>query len=140
MSNCKKPFKLWEKKFNRGQISAEQSMRLKRFDELIAEGVEMGSTEPERWPLSVTQWPQSQVQYCVYDAADAAKWQLFRVSMKNTTTVEKLKMLLAYFVDECFPYAQTDKVRWEREKVRIDNYIGALVRGGQLNPKHEINS
>jgi len=90
-----------------------------------------------RWPLSVTQWPQSQVQYCVYDAEDARKWQLFRVSLKHEGTQGKLQMLLAYFVDECF-YHKDDPIRSQREKVRIDNYIGALRRGGQLNEHMEI--
>lgn len=66
----------------------------------------------------------------------AVDWQLFRVSMKGLTTQEKLfaleqrlKALDEYMIG-------IDGVRLE--ECRIYNYLGALIRGGQLNKDYEI--
>jgi hypothetical protein len=67
----------------------------------------------------------------IAEAVDNEAWQRFRVSMKGKSTSEKLDMLEAYYdnqVDENNLVA--DDI--EDVKLRIDNYIKALCRGGQL--------
>ena len=52
-------------------------------------------------------------------------WQAFRISMKGKSTLEKQAMLLQYW---------TFSDRSEVAALRLDNYIKALCRGGQLYP------
>lgn len=64
----------------------------------------------------------------VYRAEDHRDWQFFRVGLHGLFTAQKLWCLAWYYSDKpCTP-----------RKIRIDNYLGALVRGGQLNAKLEI--
>ena len=87
------------------------------------------------WPHKVSQWNHDQVRFAVYIAPSADEWQQFRVSLKGQSTAMKLARLdLRYIAAEHAP----NQADWELEKIRIDNYIGALVRGGQLNSKLEI--
>lgn len=130
-----KRFKEWENKFTTVEIVASRQKWLYN-----------GSIEADRcsyvkWPVKVAQWEQEFVQYCVYELHDPREWQLFRVSMKGLTTYEKLYMLHNRFITLCEEPSSKDEVAWhvyKIEKCRIDNYIGALVRGGQLNSNLEI--
>lgn len=61
----------------------------------------------------------------IADAVDDQTWQEFRVSMKGKSTEEKLGMLKRY-------YKENDGDRKEVIQIRVDNYIKALCRGGQL--------
>lgn len=87
-------------------------------------------------------WPQSHVQhYCVEDPA----WQAIRKKMKGMTTVEKLATLkawrdynLASSNDPKLPDAERNWVLEERTQCQIDNYLGALRRGGILNEQNLI--
>lgn len=71
----------------------------------------------------------------VYTSADPAEWQKFRVSMKGLSTHEKLAWLEArwdiYVKDDAMGTRDV-------EKVRINNYIGALRRGGQLDSDFNV--
>lgn len=58
----------------------------------------------------------------IMQAVNDPKWQEFRLSLKGLPTYRKLIML-----DE---YLKTHTARVD--KVRVDNYINALLRGGQL--------
>lgn len=88
-----------------------------------------------KWPHEVKQWNHDQVRFAVYIAPSADEWQQFRVSLKGQSTAMKLARLdLRYLAAEHAP----NQGDWELEKIRIDNYIGALVRGGQLNSSLEI--
>lgn len=80
------------------------------------------------WTLRFRIWDQEFVQFCVYGAADHEDWQLFRFSLKGLSTVEKLALLMQYKSD-----AYDLKVGDDIVDCRIDNYIGALKRGGQLD-------
>lgn len=51
------------------------------------------------------------------------EWQKFRLSLKGKTTQEKLEALGMY-------YARSEDR--ESDYIRIDNYLKALARGGQL--------
>lgn len=50
-------------------------------------------------------------------------WQQFRVALKGMPTQEKLDQLLLYW---------TFSDRDEAAAIRVDNYLKALCRGGQL--------
>lgn len=103
------------------------------------------------WVHGYTQPLQSDVQYAVYQADDHLRWQLFRVSMKGLTTVEKVAMLYKRWeLKNCrvadygkLPQDQIMRNHWMSaisivEWVRIMNYIGALRRGGQLDMQNFI--
>lgn len=60
-------------------------------------------------------------------------WQRFRVSLKGTTTEHKLERLMNYWDSR---HADMER-RMEYECtvcIRVDNYLKALCRGGQLHP------
>lgn len=120
-----KAFKDWNKQFSRQELIVVRQEYLKTYTVL------------DRWPHEVEQWVHEEVRGAVYEAEDTEDWQRFRVAMKGLTTQEKLGMLNNYF--EKFVDRTTDgNVEWPKYKCRIDNYIGALVRGGQLNSNLEI--
>jgi hypothetical protein len=72
----------------------------------------------------------------IAEAVDNEEWQRFRVSMKGKSTHEKLDMLKRYYTTHSvggqFP---SDDV-----KIRVDNYIKALCRGGQLYPGQSLDT
>lgn len=123
-----KEFKEWDKKFSASQIRAER-------DRWGAKIRQIHITR-DRWDMIVDSWVQSFVQQCVYHEADVANWQLFRVSLKGLETWEKLTRLKVWYHEYCFLRStETEEQlrQWKVNKCRIDNYIGALVRGGQLS-------
>lgn len=60
----------------------------------------------------------------IASAVDNQGWQEFRVSLKGLTTREKLSRLKAYLNNG--PGAR------DTRQVRVDNYLKALARGGQV--------
>lgn len=77
----------------------------------------------KEWARSVGSWNMQFILKCV----DNDAWQAFRRSMKGVSTEEKLDMLE--------DYVRTHEVAGTYdivEQCRIDNYINALLRGGQL--------
>jgi hypothetical protein len=129
-----KKFKEWEKRFSSKELNAEALRWIKRYIELERMGTTFGPIT--KWDLCVNSWTQGEIQYAVYYAPDVADWQRFRVAMKGQKTVDKIKMLRAYFVDRVFYCSTTEQMKIDG--CRIDNYIGALRRGGQLNEKMEV--
>lgn len=103
-----------------GSIAREDINSIKKWDQALT------------FPYKT--YAQSVIHECVYYAADAEAWQKFRVSLKGLTTQEKL-YCLAHTWMEC---VDKDLPTRFRAEVRINNYLGALVRGGQLNGKLEI--
>lgn len=125
-----KEFKNWDKAFNKKELTETREYFLRGSTSTIL-------SEIKRWDCVVGTWMQEFVQYCVYKASDVRSWQHFRVSMKGCTTQEKLYMLKAWYVKMCYfdsvEMTPEQRVEWKINKCRIDNYIGALVRGGQLS-------
>jgi hypothetical protein len=73
-------------------------------------------------------------------AVDDENWQLFRVSMKGKPTKQKLEMLQAYWqlhMDNHDHVMGDDGCDY---CIRVDNYIKALSRGGQLHPGESLVS
>lgn len=89
----------------------------------------------DKWPHPYQIFNGDQVRLAVYFSPGADEWQQFRVSLKGQSTRMKLARLdLRYLAAQNAPLPSD----WELEKIRINNYIGALVRGGQLNSKLEV--
>jgi hypothetical protein len=127
MGSVTSKFKDYNKKFSKEQIGACRQRWLYN-----------GSSHAERmsytsWPLTVLRWAQWQVQEAVYLTDDHEEWQLFRVSMKGLSTSEKLYMLHNRYITLDLDNNQN----WV-DHCRIDNYIGALVRGGQLDSNYKV--
>lgn len=77
-------------------------------------------------------WPPDLVQkYCVQDE----EWQGIRLSMKGVPTHEKLAILKEYYERKgCFLVDRVVRgMTHERYLCQVDNYLGALRRGGQLD-------
>jgi hypothetical protein len=82
-----------------------------------------------RWDLHVVVPPQGLVQYWVYEAPDFLEWQVFRVGLKGLPTKHKL-----YRLNELWENSLGERSTLQAGmSIRIDNYIGALVRGGLLS-------
>lgn len=130
-----KQFKEWDKKFSHREVVQESNYWLP-FN--IMPSVIMNI---DKWPLPVDVWPQDFVQHCVYHVEGDnylhhRKWQLFRVSMKGHTTQEKVFMLINYYQSNVVEAMSEDERKIQ--KCRVDNYLGALIRGGQLNKEYEV--
>ena len=84
-----------------------------------------------KWPYEVKHTPMTDVLRLV----KCEKWQAFRLSLKGLTTEQKLYKLV-----ERRQQAKRDNggILPYAEQIRIDNYINALKRGGQLNGHLEI--
>ena len=80
----------------------------------------------EQWPYEVTALQFEEIMEAVKDDC----WQEFRLSLKGLSTTEKLKRLEGYLLK--VELASKDGNTPRVEQVRIDNYINALLRGGQL--------
>lgn len=72
---------------------------------------------------------REEIRDAVYRHPSHEDWQFFRVGLHGLSTQIKLYCLAWY-------WAQGNR-QWVR-KIRIDNYLGALIRGGQLNDRLEI--
>ena len=70
------------------------------------------------WPHEVKVTPTHEIQAAVRDNV----WQAFRLSLKGLSTTDKLRHLNNWVT------SHTGRVN----QIRIDNYINALLRGGQL--------
>jgi len=75
----------------------------------------------------------------IAEAVDDEDWQRFRVSMKGTTTETKLSMLKKYWWDHHTKAGMQDCGNKDCDVcIRVDNYIKALCRGGQLHPGEDL--
>lgn len=134
-----KQFLDWNNKFSKAEITKC------RRDWFLGNYHNDDAALTDSWKYTVFSWTNEQIHQAVYLASDAEEWQLFRVSLKGLTTREKLFLLLqrmerkvvginqGMFVNRMDYMAARDK-----EQCRIDNYIGALVRGGQLSKTYEV--
>lgn len=81
----------------------------------------------------------------IAQAVDNEMWQMFRISLKGKTTEAKLAKLKSYY------FSHSHKLDHDLGKdridindcdicIRVDNYIKALCRGGQLKPKESLRT
>lgn len=76
-------------------------------------------------------------------AVNDDEWQAFRISMKGKQTWVKLQMLEDYLDRHYAALGQQLQPCADGEchyELRVDNYIKALCRGGQLHPKESLQS
>ena len=81
----------------------------------------------DKWPKTVESWSQDEILTHVKNA----EWQSFRLSLKGIPTKQKLLRLFWYLLDD---HDEDPRAI----KCRVDNYINALKRGGQLNMDLEV--
>lgn len=89
------------------------------------------------WPLDAYPgWSPDLVQkYCVQDQ----EWQGVRLSMKGQLTSKKLDILYHYLARKVgSEYINIRRSKDERFWCQVDNYLGALRRGGQLDADNMI--
>lgn len=92
-----------------------------------------------------TQWSRR-----IAKAVDDEQWQSFRLTLKGKSTTQKLRMLKDYFaenmesIDHKTPVGgemdEETKKWYEDVSIRVDNYIKALSRGGQLYPGESLHT
>ncbi len=97
----------------------------------------------DHWPYMdrfTEEYSMSGIRFAVYEAPGAEEWQKFRVSLKGLTTREKLYCLLWYWDIHVVPGAGAHVTLedWSRQVLRVNNYLGALKRGGQLNSELRV--
>lgn len=84
----------------------------------------------------------------IAEAVDNEEWQKFRLSMKGKSTQDKLEMLHGYWlteVDEERSHVASVILNAACRQdcdicIRVDNYIKALCRGGQLYPGESLET
>lgn len=76
----------------------------------------------------------------VLNAVHDDAWQAFRVSMKGELTWVKLQMLQDYWDSHVGP--EYERVPGDNcvYCIRVDNYLKALCRGGQLHPGQSLQT
>lgn len=79
--------------------------------------------------LRYVTYPPETVHWAVYEHCYAEEWQQFRVSLKGLSTKEKLY---------CLAWRWAHGSQTHEEEVRINNYLGALIRGGCLSTTFEV--
>lgn len=91
-----------------------------------------------RWGQPIRSWSAKQIRTAVYDSFDAEEWQKFRVALKGLSTAHKLFRLLQYRHNHAQYDSVTGFVIPEHIQCRVDNYVNALKRGGQLDSEGNI--
>lgn len=101
------------------------------FCEMMAE-----ADSVTEWTYKVGKYTNAEIRNAVYFAEGFEEWQKFRVSLKGFNTKEKLVRL--WYRRGHFKCADATEGLAALERLRIDNYLGALVRGGQLSTTHVV--
>lgn len=85
-------------------------------------------------------YSHEEIREAVYFGEGFENWQKFRVSLKGFSTMVKLARLhYRYFwMDNCHKIEEISDTQAKLEIVRIDNYLNALKRGGQLGRFWEV--
>lgn len=134
-----------------------RKLKGKLFDGESASALQVRASTITGWDYSQeeTLWTRKEIRHAVYEADTADAWQQFRVSLKGFDTHWKLARLEARYLkirdkvvatlDELgernkhlIVYDTSLSEEEKMEKCRIDNYIGALRRGGQLDSNYRI--
>ena len=97
----------------------------------------------DHWPYMqqfTEDYSMSTIRFAVYHSPGAEEWQKFRVSLKGLKTREKMYALSWYWDCHIAPGAgaSISHEHWSREIIRVNNYLGALKRGGQLDSELRV--
>lgn len=85
----------------------------------------------QAWVHKLQVWNMDQI----WEAIKDDRWQAFRISLKGIPTTDKLLKLDTYLMQAAMRNKCTIEelhLKDWKEKCRIDNYINAILRGGQL--------
>jgi hypothetical protein len=74
--------------------------------------------------------PKENTPQHIKEAVDNEEWQKFRLSLKGTQTSSKLSSLRQYLAEGL----RLNLLEYNLRKTRVDNYLKALARGGQIEP------
>lgn len=111
---------------------------LKCYENLVQRKIPKEEINAFHWSTEIygpyVTYSQEKVEWAVYHAEGFDDWQKFRVSLKGLSTKEKLYCLATYWTSFM---NGTDRQRL-LVQIRCNNYLGALIRGGQLNSKLEV--
>lgn len=102
--------------------------------EKVFDGIDVLEINGWKYSVSLGCWPRKDIMYAVYESKTAEAWQMFRVSLKGMETRMKLLRLR----ERLRKTSTLGQIEMTLEIIRIDNYIGALVRGGFLNKHYEV--
>lgn len=80
----------------------------------------------DAWYMAPGSWNKEQIA----EAVNNEHWQQFRRSLKGLPTSQKLNELRNYWVN----YNHVN----EKVRIRVDNYINALRRGGFLDECYQV--
>lgn len=69
----------------------------------------------------------------IAEAVDNEAWQRFRLSLKGRSTADKLEMLRDYS-DHWNDRVDVSDRQIDDVNIRVENYLKALARGGQIEP------
>lgn len=75
-------------------------------------------------------YTNEEIARAVYLASTASHWQMFRVGLKGLSTPTKLFCLRHRWANRSTIYSEEEL---KLEEIRINNYLGALIRSGYLN-------
>lgn len=128
-----KEFKQYDKVFRKYMFSFLDYENEEEIDRL--------SVNYNSWALTDSDsFSNKEVREAVYESATAEEWQKFRVSLKGFNTQYKLaKLEYRYdYMQRQFAEGEINEDELHREEIRIDNYIGALRRGGQLDANYNV--
>jgi hypothetical protein len=75
----------------------------------------------------------------IAEAVDDEGWQEFRVGLKGTLTATKIKALKRYWNEDAHVNKEHTGSNCD-VCIRVDNYIKALCRGGQLVPGQSLQT
>jgi hypothetical protein len=76
----------------------------------------------------------------VLEAVHDAEWQKFRLSLKGIPTKEKLHRLLDYDNETQALKDTIEVFKYRHRLIRVDNYLKALARGGQIGVSNHYMS
>ena len=111
--------------------------KFKRTDDMESKEDQEMAKLIKVWGVPVERWIMTDIRQAVYDVEDAEEWQKFRVSLKGQSTGMKLFRLSIYWAEAREKY-RVGSPALTIFKIRVDNYIGALVRGGQLSTSYVV--
>jgi hypothetical protein len=80
---------------------------------------------------------QNERQRRIAEAVADPEWQMFREGLRGMDTESKLNNLAEYYGEQCHDEEQPDPTQTVEPLtclvcIRVDNYLKALARGGQL--------
>lgn len=120
-----------------------KSKQFKRFDKefkntrlVITDRQRSLALHKNQWTRTVSEHSQHIIKHATYAAEGYMEWQQFRVGLKGLSTALKLVLL-----EDRYLIKVIDGSNWAQqhlERVRIDNYINALRRGGLLDSEYRV--